>query len=82
VVGRLRLAEAARPFTLCLHCNLPLLNVAKADVLARLPDNAVRYYDRFRTCSGCQRVFWEGSHWKRMRGLLEGLVDLSRAAPE
>jgi uncharacterized protein with PIN domain/sulfur carrier protein ThiS len=82
VVARLRLAQSAQPFTLCLHCNLPLRSVAKADVLARLPENAARYYDRFCTCAGCQRVFWEGSHWKRMQALLEGLIDLRRAAPE
>ena len=81
VVGRLRLAHTARPFTLCLHCNLPLRSVAKTEVLARLPENAARYYDRFCTCVGCQRVFWEGSHWKRMQALLEDLIDLRGAAP-
>jgi uncharacterized protein with PIN domain/sulfur carrier protein ThiS len=82
VVARLRLAGSAQPFTLCLHCNLPLRSVAKTDVVAQLPENAARYYDRFRTCAGCQRVFWEGSHWKRMRALLDGLIDLDSAAPE
>lgn len=33
IVGRLYLARSARPFTLCLHCNLPLRPVDKASVL-------------------------------------------------
>jgi hypothetical protein len=73
VVERLHLASEARPFSLCLHCNEPLRPVAREEVLDRLPDKAARYYQRFRTCPRCQRVFWEGSHWQRMRGMLEGL---------
>lgn len=75
VVGRLHLASVAMPFTLCLHCNLPLREVPKTEVAARLPENAARYYDRFCLCPGCERVFWEGSHWKRMRALLAGVLD-------
>jgi uncharacterized protein with PIN domain len=74
VVERLQLARSAQPFTLCLHCNEPLAPVAKADVLERLPENAARYYQRFSTCRQCQRVFWEGSHWKRMQALLADVV--------
>jgi uncharacterized protein with PIN domain len=73
VVERLQLASGARPFTLCLHCNQRLQVVDKADVCARLPENAARFYQRFCTCPQCERVFWEGSHWRRMRGMLEGL---------
>jgi hypothetical protein len=73
VVERMHLAEDARPFSRCLHCNQPLLPVTRAEVLDRLPENAARYYQRFCICPECQRVFWEGSHWQRMRGLLAGL---------
>jgi uncharacterized protein with PIN domain len=33
--------------------------------------------DRFTACTGCGRVYWEGSHWKRMRAI----VDASIVAP-
>jgi hypothetical protein len=74
VVDRLRLAGEARPFSLCLHCNRPLRPVTRDEVLERLPEKAARYYQRFCTCPQCQRVFWEGSHWQRMRSMLEGLL--------
>src|SRR5205823_2152506 len=37
VFERFGLAERARPFTLCLHCNAPLRVVGKDEVLERLP---------------------------------------------
>jgi len=74
IVGRLYLARSARPFTLCLHCNLPLRPVDKASVLDRLPPGVRARYERFSTCDGCGRVFWEGSHWRNMQRLQDGLI--------
>jgi uncharacterized protein with PIN domain len=70
--GRLGLAALARPFTLCLHCNLPLRPVAKAEVLERLPESVRQQHTAFTTCDACHRVFWKGSHHKRMLAVLEG----------
>ncbi|MBI3283854.1 MAG: Mut7-C ubiquitin/RNAse domain-containing protein [Burkholderiales bacterium] len=72
---RLDLARSARPFTLCLHCNAPLHAVAKAEVLDRIPPRVRAYYEVFSLCDACQRVFWQGSHWQRMRALLNELSD-------
>ena len=74
VFVRLDLARSARPFTLCLTCNVPLHDIEKARVLDRLPPSVRDRYDRFSTCDQCQRVFWEGSHWRRMRALVDELV--------
>ena len=74
VVERFGLAERMRPFTLCLSCNAPLRPVAKADVLARLPLRVAATQDEFSTCDRCHGVFWKGSHWQRMAGLLDTIV--------
>jgi hypothetical protein len=79
VVERLDLARSARPFTLCLHCNVPLHAVEKDAVLDRLPPKVREHYARFSTCDQCGRVYWEGSHWRNMQHMLEGL--LPGAAP-
>jgi uncharacterized protein with PIN domain/sulfur carrier protein ThiS len=71
IVDRLDLAHSTKPFTLCLHCNAPLQPVDKAQVLERLPPRVRELHDRFNTCTVCQRVFWEGSHWQRMCALLD-----------
>jgi uncharacterized protein with PIN domain len=74
IVGRLDLARSAKPFTLCLHCNVPLHPVDKADVLDRLPPRVSEHYERFSTCDKCGRVYWEGSHWRNMRRVLDGVL--------
>lgn len=71
---RLDLARSARPFTLCLYCNAPLRVIDKALVLDRIPPKAHAFYDHFSTCDVCRRVFWQGSHWQRMRALLDATV--------
>jgi uncharacterized protein with PIN domain len=63
---RLGLAERARPFSRCLHCNAPLRQVSKAEVAGRLPPQVLETQDDFRTCDVCGRVYWKGSHWERM----------------
>jgi hypothetical protein len=74
IVERLDLARSARPLTLCLHCNMPLRPVDKTSVLDRLPPKVREYYERFSTCDTCGRVYWEGSHWRNMRRMLDGLL--------
>jgi hypothetical protein len=73
IVERLDLARSAKPFTLCLHCNVPLHPVDKAVVYDRLPPKVQEHYKKFSTCNQCGRVFWEGSHWRNMRRVLDDL---------
>jgi uncharacterized protein with PIN domain len=79
IVERLDLARGARPFTLCMHCNAPLRPVDKASVLDRLPPRVKEFYERFSICDGCGRVYWEGSHWRNMCRLLDGLLTHEQA---
>jgi len=71
VFERLGLADRARPFTRCLHDNAPLHVVAKADVLDKLPTMVAACQEEFNTCDLCGRVYWKGTHWQRMRAVLE-----------
>ncbi len=67
VVTRFDLARSLRPLTRCMVCNEPLRAVAKADVCGRVPPGTLQWCDEFQECGGCRRVYWEGSHWRRMR---------------
>lgn len=71
---RLDLARSARPFSLCVHCNLPLHEVATEQARARVPPRAALLYSRFLGCDACQRLYWEGSHWRNMCALLGPLL--------
>jgi uncharacterized protein with PIN domain len=70
VFERLGLAERARPFSRCLHCNAPLRKAGKEQVASRLPPRVLETQDEFRTCDVCGRVYWKGSHWQRMSAML------------
>lgn len=70
IFQRLDLARGARPFTLCLHCNAPLRPMDKAQAAPLVPPGVYQRYQHFSTCDLCRRVFWEGSHWRRMSEVL------------
>jgi uncharacterized protein with PIN domain len=71
---RYAIAAAARPFTLCLACNLVLHPVARAAVARRVPPAVFEQHEHFMHCAGCDGVFWPGSHYRRMRAALSSLV--------
>jgi len=74
---RLDLARAARPFTRCLMCNGTLRAAQRDRVAAAVPRAVAERYPRFAVCDGCARVFWEGSHWRRMRDRVDALLAAS-----
>ncbi len=67
----LPLRAAARPFSRCSRCNAPLEDVARESVAASVPPRIAATQSRFLRCSGCGRVYWEGSHVARIRRALE-----------
>ncbi|MEX6503706.1 Mut7-C RNAse domain-containing protein [Pseudomonas zhanjiangensis] len=72
---RLDLAGSARPFSLCLHCNVPLQPVELEEARERLPSRIGCSYQQFMRCERCDRLFWQGSHWRNMHAVLKPLLD-------
>lgn len=71
VLRRFELAAAAAPFGRCLRCNSRLDAVARDHVEHLLPPRTRTYYREFSRCPTCSRIFWQGSHYERMRLFLE-----------
>jgi hypothetical protein len=69
VVRRFDVADSMRPFARCLACNTVLEEASRESVLGRLPPK-IKDKDVFHVCPGCQRVYWEGTHYERMSTLL------------
>lgn len=74
VVHRFDLSRRIRPFTRCMACNGMLLPVAKTDIAGLVPERIIELHNEFRRCSGCGRVYWEGSHHDRMVKFIQQLV--------
>lgn len=73
IFSRFQLHGSSRPFTRCPRCNGPLQDVEKNAIAHRLEPLTQRYYTDFRGCRDCGRLYWEGSHVKRIRQLIAGL---------
>ncbi|MDG0027427.1 Mut7-C RNAse domain-containing protein [Trinickia sp. Y13] len=80
VVDRLDLAGSVRAFRLCLTCNAPLRRIDRVEAQGRAPEGVLERHSQFVTCDVCRRVFWEGSHWERMRTLIDALAPPPRPA--
>lgn len=63
-----------RPFTRCLVCN-ELLTGASAEARERIPAGARALADAATWCPACDKLFWPGSHVRRMRARLEAWQD-------
>jgi uncharacterized protein with PIN domain len=74
VLERFDLRGQARPFTRCTACNAPLAEVPKAEIEAQLAPKTRRYYDDYRRCTGCGRIYWKGSHYEKIRARLARLL--------
>ncbi len=61
------------PFTRCAHCNSRLEDVPKTAVEHRLEPLTRRYYERFRRCIGCSRLYWRGTHAQAMQQLIDSV---------
>ncbi len=71
VIAAHGLATRAHPFTRCLRCNGLVVDIEKREVLHRLRPGTRRSYTRFRHCAACDRVFWRGAHFARLRSIVE-----------
>jgi len=66
VVSRFDLARSLRPLTRCMICNQLLRAASPAEVRGRIPPRVAEWCREFRECAGCGRVYWYGSHCRRI----------------
>jgi len=74
VLNRLDLRARARPFARCTACNGEVEEVAKGAIAGELPPHVRATQDRFRRCTGCGQLYWEGTHFERLRATVGRLL--------
>jgi uncharacterized protein with PIN domain len=74
VVAALSLQPPPELFTRCLLCNTALDVVPAAEALPLLPAGLRELPGPVRRCSTCGRLYWDGSHVRRMRHALERVL--------
>ena len=74
VVGQIGIGpDDTRPFSRCIHCNIPIGEVNKNDVYGLVPDYIWETHDEFNRCRQCKRIYWPGSHAERSREMIDNL---------
>ena len=71
VILRFDLKNRISPFTRCMICNELLIETTKQEILSRLQPLTHRYYRKFKLCPSCNRIYWNGSHYYKMRSFLK-----------
>lgn len=66
VIQHFNLKEQLHPFSRCIVCNGTLETVSKERVTDLLQKNTASYFQEFWQCSDCKRIYWKGSHFKKM----------------
>ncbi len=63
--------DKAMMFTRCIVCNEELVDIAKEEVKAKIPEYVFTTQDDFITCPKCKRIYWQGTHWGNVAKMLE-----------
>ncbi len=75
LINRLQLVSNFKPFTRCVNCNGLLHQVDKCQVQDCLPRKIQLSFDRFMQCEQCHKIYWCGSHYKRIQQWINTLKD-------
>lgn len=70
--------DPARRMTRCLMCNVPLEEVAKETVAGLVPAYVYETCPQFRRCTRCGKIYWPGTHVRRVEERLRHLVSPRR----
>lgn len=80
LASELDLSMPAELFTRCTVCNTPLALLERPAADALLPAGIRGIAGPVRRCPGCARVYWQGSHTRRMREALEHILGAGTSA--
>lgn len=71
IVLRFDLANKIKPFIRCLECNGKIITVGKKLVDKRLAAATRKYYEKFYRCHHCKRIYWQGSHYQKLKKIVD-----------
>ena len=74
VVERFDLKNKLKEFSRCLECNSTLTEIEKEKIINRLPPKVKDRQNNFFYCRECDKVYWKGSHYEKMKKMIDELV--------
>jgi len=74
IIDLLSLRAHIHPFSRCIACNTPLVQVAKQQVEDRIPPKVRIWCEEYACCEHCSKVYWKGSHFTRIKEVLDEIL--------
>ena len=74
VLRRFDLFRSIQPFQRCMKCNTCLVPANPELVEDRVPAGSREQHDNFQACLQCHRVYWKGSHYRRMEQFIHRIA--------
>lgn len=74
VVRKFDLHSQFKSFTRCMTCNSELVPKQKQEVIHQIQLETAQYFNDFYLCPTCKKVYWKGSHFKRMENLIRDIA--------
>lgn len=75
LIEHYKLKDNPAPFSRCIVCNAPLQVIEKEKVIESLPTKVKKYFDYFEYCPSCERIYWQGDHYRHMMEFLEPILN-------
>lgn len=73
VINRFDIKKLIRELSRCLLCNSKLIKISKDKVLDLVPKKVKEYQNEFYLCEHCNKIYWKGSHYNKMKGIIDKL---------
>ncbi len=75
ILHAFRLKQKIEPLSRCSLCNTLIQPISKEEIRSKVPPKVYASQAEFWYCPGCEQIYWQGTHWDRMRQKLERLCN-------
>ncbi|MFO7892070.1 MAG: Mut7-C RNAse domain-containing protein [bacterium] len=75
IIKRFDLKTQIKPFTRCLMCNGKIVTVKKNEIDEYLLPKTKKNFNEFFQCSKCKKIYWKGSHFKKMKNKINLIIN-------
>jgi uncharacterized protein with PIN domain len=74
VVQKFDLYSQFKSFTRCMTCNAGLVPKSREEIRDLVELETLQFFHEFYFCPACRKVYWQGSHFKRMESFIRDLT--------
>ena len=73
IINRFKITNQIHPLTRCLNCNCIIKPIARDKISEQLLPKTKEHFNEFYYCTGCDNIYWKGSHYQNMLKMVSDL---------